>query len=90
MLAAQLSLVPSLLSEELHRAYLQGLYREESCGGEQLVFTAKKEMFFLNLRIINGLMLSQRITAVKMRHFSLTRAMPGRGCSASLDKLTLW
>lgn len=54
-----------------------------------LVSAAEKEMFFHNLRIINRLILSQGITVVKPRHFGFTRAMPGRGCSASLDKLTL-
>lgn len=57
---------------------------------KSLSLLLKNEMFFFNLRIINRLMLSQRIVVVKTKHFSFTRALLGRECSASLDKLTLW
>lgn len=58
---------------------------------KSLSLLLKKARFFLNLRIINGLMLPQRITAVKTKHFSIfKRALLDRESSASLDKLTLW
>lgn len=56
--------------------------------GEVLASAAEK-MFSRNLRIINRLVLSQGITAVKTRRFGFTRAVPGRGWSAGLDTLPL-